>query len=226
MKVVVLQSNYIPWRGYFRLIQQADLFCFYDEVQFTKNDWRNRNQIAGNGEPFWLTIPVGKDSVNQKISEVIPLDFKWQKKHLNQISQTYSKAPFKDEILELIAPIYGKQHSCLSEFNQAMIQSISNHMGLTTQFVNSKNYTLDGDRVNKLISLVQQLEGQTYISGPAAKEYLSGKEMLFSNSNIELKYCTYDDMKPYSHFKNNYQKHISIIDLLMNVPKNELTEYL
>ena len=169
MKAVVLQSNYIPWKGYFDLIQSADLFCFYDEVQYTKNDWRNRNKILGPNGSYWLTIPVNKDAVKGKISEVSFRNVEWVSKHLLSIKQSYSKSPYKNDVLGVLEEVYKEASTLsLSEFNQKLIIAICSYIGINTVFKNSASFSLRGDRISRLINLLVDLKATEYISGPAA----------------------------------------------------------
>lgn len=224
MKAVVLQSNYIPWKGYFELINDSDIFCFYDEVQYTKNDWRNRNKVVGQNGDFWLTIPVSKESVKQKISDVRLVDHSWQEQHLKSIEHSYHRAPFKKEVLSLLRPIYlEKPWTHISELNQHMIKEISRFIGIKTEFKDSKNFKLSEGRLNRLVDLVVQLEGTVYISGPAAKNYLAGNENLFSDKKIELRYKEYG---PYLKYVNHHNDFVSIIDVMMNVHKEEVLSYI
>src|SRR6185436_12370323 len=98
VRAVVLQSNYLPWRGYFDLIQNADVFVFYDEVQYTKNDWRNRNRICSKNGVQWLTIPISRDAVKLKISEVHLPDARWQEDHFQTLRHSYKPARFYEQI--------------------------------------------------------------------------------------------------------------------------------
>lgn len=227
MKVVILQSNYIPWKGYFELMNDADVFCFYDEVQYTKNDWRNRNKIMNVNGSFWLTIPISKESTKLKISEVKFTDYNWQEKHFKTIEQCYINSPYRDIILDLLYPFFIKnKYTFLSEFNQDLIKTIFNYIGGKTIITNSANYNLKNGRVDRLIDLILQLKGTTYISGPAAKNYLKDCEDIFEKNNIKLGYKKYG---PYIQYNNNYKNFehgISILDMLMNVPQSELIYYI
>ena len=227
MKCVVLQSNYIPWKGYFNLIDSADIFCFYDEVKYTKNDWRNRNKIIGANGSFWLTIPIDKKSVKLKISEVEFNNYDWAEKHLSSIEQNYSKSPNKSSILNLLEPIYKSAETLsLSQFNQNLIIEISKYIGINTKFINSSAYKLEGERIERLVQLIIDIGGTTYISGPAAKGYLSESENSFEDRGIELSYMQYGPYKKYPQKLDLFEDYISIIDVLMNVEKNELLSYI
>ena len=227
MKVVILQSNYIPWKGYFELIKDADTFCFYDEVQYTKNDWRNRNKILGPNGMFWLTIPIEKEAVKDKISNAVITNSSWQEKHFRTIEQTYAKSINKTEVLNLLSPIFlEKSWTNLSKLNREIIIKISNYLGFQTIFKNSADFNLDGDRVFRLINLIEQLNGKEYISGPSAKNYLKDYEHLFKEKKIRLSYKTYGPYKKYENKKSEFEDFVSIIDLLMNVPQEEAHIYL
>jgi hypothetical protein len=226
-KVVILQSNYLPWKGYFELIHQADVFCFYDEVQYTKNDWRNRNRILGPNGLFWITVPVQKDAVKGKISDAQITNFAWQKKHLRTIEQTYSKSINKTDVLSLLEPIYLDQEwTSISQLNQHLIQVISKYIGITTEFKNSAKFELKGDRVDKLIYLIQQLKGTEYVSGPSAKDYLTENKGLFQSNDITLTYKKYGPYLQYNNKKKEFEDYVSILDLLMNTPNNQYIEYI
>lgn len=227
MKAVVLQSNYIPWKGYFDLIQTADVFCFYDEVQYTKNDWRNRNKIIGPNGPFWLTIPVNKDAVKGTISEVTFRNTDWVSKHLISIKQSYSKSPYKNDVLCLLEGVYKEAYTLsLSEFNQKLIIAICSYIGINTIFKNSASFSLSGDRISRLINLLVDLKVTEYISGPSAISYLKDDENKFTDQNITLSYFKYGPYECYKQRSENFEDNISIIDVLMNVPQEEVFNYI
>jgi len=226
-KVVVLQSNYIPWKGYFELIHEADIFCFYDEVQYTKNDWRNRNQLLNPHGKFWLTIPINKEAVKLTISQVELPKENWRKKHFRTIEQTYSHAPFKKKVLDLLYPFYhDKTLVKLSEFNQQLTEKLAWYMGIKTELVNSANYALEGDRISRLICLLKQLEATAYLSGPSAKNYLENGESAFKKANIDLIYKCYGPYMPYRKMTDPSYEFISIIDLLMHVNQEDCLKYI
>ncbi len=227
MKIVILQSNYIPWKGYFELIKNADIFCFYDEVKYTKNDWRNRNKLFDKNGEFWLSIPISKASVNHKISEVKISDIDWQEKHYNTINQTYYRSSQREILNPLLKDIYlNKTWSSLSELNQFSIKKITEYAGIKTEFVNSADYNLEGDRVERLISLIKQLGGTHYTSGPTALNYLKDYKDLFVENNIQLEFKKYGPYLEYHQNQSPFNNYVSIIDLLMNVERKEIVKYL
>jgi hypothetical protein len=215
MRVVILQSNYIPWKGYFDLINDADVFCFYDEVQYTKNDWRNRNRIYSKNGIQWLTIPIKKDAVKQKISEVM-LPSGWQKDHFKTLQISYSRAPYFNQLKEIMDDIFvHSSFDTLSEYNHFVIQKISSYIGISTKFDNSANYNLKGDRLERLISLLVDLKATEYISGPSANDYLSG-------SGIKLTYKSYGPYKEYPQLIQPFENTVSILDLIANIEQSQI----
>src|SRR5262249_18719018 len=153
--VAVLQSNYVPWKGYFDIIHDVDTFVFYDDVQFTKNDWRNRNRIKTAQGIQWLSVPVGGD-IHRSIREVEIPDPRWQRKHFETLRQNYAKAPHFAYVEPLLEEVYVRRTwPMLSELNQFLITTISHdYLGLATQFDDSARYPLKGARQERLLELL------------------------------------------------------------------------
>jgi hypothetical protein len=225
MKVVILQSNYIPWRGYFDLINEADVFCFYDEVKYTKNDWRNRNKIYTKNGLQWLTIPIDKTAVKLKISEV-ELPNGWEQVHANILRLAYGRAPQFKQLERVISEVYDESSKYLSEFNQRSIKYISGQLGIKTKFVSSGDYDLKGERVERLIGLLKDIGATEYISGPSAKDYLQNYEHLFPENGIQLTYKKYGPYLPYKQLSEPFEPAVSVLDLIANVPYEEIGKYL
>lgn len=217
--VAVLQSNYIPWKGYFDLINSVDLFIFYDDVQFTKNDWRNRNKIKTPDGLKWITIPCGFKS-NKLIYEIdLPVS-DWQNKHWNLIEENYSKAPYFNLYKKFFENIYLNQKwKNLSELNQFLIKNISfNFLNIKTQFDDSRNYNIQGKGENRLINLLKKVNTTKYISGPSAKAYISNNK--FVSEGIHLEWMNYDNYPEYAQLYPPFQHAVSIIDILFNTGPN------
>src|SRR5215471_5204038 len=155
--VAVLQSNYIPWKGYFDIIHDVDLFIFYDDVQYTKNDWRNRNRIKRPNGVSWLTIPTGKD-LDRLICEVALKDPTWATRHWNIIRESYSRAPYFNLYKEFFEYVYLEQSwQTLSELNQYLIKTIGhNFLGITSAFKDSREYSTAGRKRERLIDLLKK----------------------------------------------------------------------
>lgn len=215
-KVVILQSNYIPWKGYFDLIHDADEFIFYDDVQYTKNDWRNRNKVMTYGGPRWLTIPTGIDA-HRLIREVEIKDHSWQKKHWETIRQSYMRAPYFKLYRPFFEPIYlAREWTNLAQLNQFLIKSIAHELlGIKTTFGDSSNYQLEGKRLSRLLDLVIQSGATHYISGPAAKSYIVGPD--FEKIGVELIWKDYSGYPEYPQGGLPFEHGVSILDLLFRM---------
>lgn len=218
MRAVVLQSNYLPWKGYFDLIQCADVFVYYDEVQYTKNDWRNRNRICSKNGIHWLTIPIDHEAVKQKISEVRLVDSRWQQTHFKSLSHTYRPAPFFRQIEPWLDDVY-RAHTWtrLSEVNRYCTESIARMLGITTQFLDSKDFLLEGNQVERLVRLLQQIGATEYLTGPSARAYLADNEAAFERAGIRLLFKSYDGYPGYPQLHLPFEPKVSIIDVLANV---------
>ena len=214
-KVAVLQSNYIPWKGYFDIIHDVDEFIFYDEVQFTKNDWRNRNRISTPGGIRWITIPTN-GSITQSIDEVTTAGSQWQRKHFNTLITYYSKAPYFKKYRDFFEDFYlGKNWSNLSELNRYLIMHISKEMlGIQTVFSDSRNYESHGSGHQKLLSLLVSAGAEYYISGPAAKSYIHAED--YEKAGIELHWKDYSGYPEYHQLNEPFCHNVTVLDLLFN----------
>jgi hypothetical protein len=215
-KIAILQSNYIPWKGYFDIINAVDEFIFYDEMQYTKNDWRNRNKIKGAQGVQWLTLAVRQHSLMQKINETQVFDAKWNMKHWRTLAQNYAKAPFfrqyKDELEQLYAEL---TTPLLSEINATLIKFVCRHLGITTQLTWSTDYTLAEGKTERLVQLVLDAGGTEYLSGPAARDYVQAD--LFEQAGIKLDWIDYGGYPEYKQLGPAPFEHgVSILDLLFN----------
>lgn len=214
-KVAIIQSNYIPWKGYFDIINDADLFIFLDDVQYTKNDWRNRNKIKTPQGLKWLTIPVGS-KLNRLICEVEIKDNSWQKEHWMKIEENYKNAKYFELYRGFFEEIYlTKTWINLSELNQYIIKKISlDILGITTEFINSNDLPQDGKKQDKVLSLIHAIDGDVYISGPAAKNY--NKDELFEEQGVKLIYKDYANYPEYEQFYMPFEHGVTILDLIFH----------
>ena len=218
-KVAILQSSYIPWKGYFDIINMVDEFILYDDVQYTKNDWRNRNNIKTQKGTQWITIPVHQKNLSQKIFETKTANNLWRKKHWKNISQWYSKADFFMSYKEIFKNLYlGGDEEFLSKINHMFITSINNILGINTRISWSSDYRLVGDKTERLAELCRQAGATEYISGPSAKEYMN--ERLFQENGIKLTYMDYTGYPEYNQLFAPFKHEVSIIDLILNEGPN------
>ncbi len=212
-KVAILQSNYIPWKGYFDLIAAVDEFILYDDVQFTKNDWRNRNKIKTQNGIQWLSIPVGKN-INRTIREVELTDKRWQAKHWATIYHSYKRAPNFEPLATWLEPLYLQyEYANLAELNRIFIESICRDLGIKTKISNSWDYSLIGGQTERLVNICEQAGATEYVSGPSARSYLD--ESLFSEKGIKLTWFNYDGYPEYPQLWGKFEHAVSIIDLLV-----------
>lgn len=213
-QVAILQSNYIPWKGYFDLIAAVDEFIVYDDMQYTKNDWRNRNRIKTPNGLEWLTIPTGQN-INRRIRDVELAPGNWQAKHWKSLVANYAKAPCWHEVAAWLQPLYlDRQHRNLSELNVLLIQAVCDYLGITTRITRSWDYTLGEGKTERLVDLCQQAGATHYVSGPAARDYLDERQ--FADSAIELSWFDYDGYPTYPQQWGTFEHGVSILDLLFN----------
>jgi hypothetical protein len=216
-KLAVLQSNYIPWKGYFDIIHDVDLFVFYDEVKYTKNDWRNRNIIKTNTGLKWITLPCGKN-YNLSIDEVrFNKEVNWQKEHYTLLEASYRDTPYYKKYIDFLHYIYcEKEWDYLYELNRYLIVHISReYLGITTEFADSKSFFSEGTKAEKLLSLIKNTGADYYLSGPAAKDYISEED--FARIGVELAWKDYSGYPQYPQSYGSFEHGVSILDLLFHV---------
>jgi hypothetical protein len=215
MRVAILQSNYIPWKGYFDIVGHVDLFVFHDDLQYTKGDWRNRNKIKTHKGAEWITVPCGT-SEHRRICDVELTDNAWQRKHWNLIQSYYRNAPFFDLYSTFFKDIYLKQAwTNLSEMNQYIIKSISIELfHLDTRFDDSRHYNLSKSKGERVIELLKKVGATRYLSGPSAKSYIN--KSAFEAENIGLDWMSYHDYPQYPQLYPPFIHEVSVIDLIFN----------
>jgi len=218
-KIGILQSNYIPWKGYFDLIAAVDEFVIYDEMQFTKRDWRNRNKIKTPNDLQWLTIPVlTKGNFKQKISETKIDGMNWAETHWSSLEKNYSRSYFFNEISSWLKPLYLERiYSYISEVNRVFIEAICCFLQIKTKISCSSNFNLIGEKSERLANICSQAGASEYISGPAAKDYLESKK--FTDQNINVNWFHYSDYNEYPQLWGGFRHEVSILDLLFNCGK-------
>lgn len=225
--VAILQSNYVPWKGYFDLINSVDTFIFYDIVKYTKNDWRNRNIIYTKNGIQWLTIPIDSSAVNFKINEVKINNDKWQELHFKSLFLGYKRAPYFFQLEELMNDyLKEKKWNRISELNQYLIVKISRLLGIKTEFKNAEEFEISGDRIDRLLKILNQSKASRYISGPSAQSYLKGNEYLFDDLKIQLQYFKYPKYKEYKQLSSPFENYVSILDLIANIKIEEIPSFI
>lgn len=218
-KIAISQSNYIPWKGYFDLIASVDEFILYDDMQYTRRDWRNRNRIKTPQGTQWLTVPVKvKGQYHQKIKDTLIDGSDWSGSHWNTLRHFYRRAPFFSEIAQWLEPIYLTEiFTHLSELNHRLIKVICDFLGIGTRISNSSDYVLTEGKTERLTELCAQAGGSIYYSGPAAKGYLD--EAVFHERGIEVAWYDYSGYREYPQLWGPFVHHVTILDVLFNCGK-------
>lgn len=212
MRVAIHQPNYIPWIGYFYKMILCDIFIILDDVQYPKNSFVNRNKIKTPTGPQWLTVPV-KPSLGTLINAVDITTPGWNEKHIKTLTSFYTKARYFENYADKIFTILQKNFISLSELNIALIRQVVEWLEIKCQFILASQLNSKQASDNKLIELIQQVNGHTYISGAGGKHYQD--ENKFKHNNIHLKY--YNFMPPqYPQLWGEFAPGLSILDLLFN----------
>jgi len=218
MKCVILQPSYIPWRGYFHQIQKADVFVFYDCVQYDDRGWRNRNKIKTAHGEQWVTVPVnakGCQTNKTPISEIpIVWSNDWAQKHEKAFRLNYARAPFFVTYAPLLEQIFGRHDDSLADFTCATTELIARHLGIEhTQFLRSSDLPAKGSKTDRLISILKHLGATHYISGPSARSYIENEK--FQEAGITVEFMTYD-YPEYPQINGPFLAQVTILDLLFN----------
>jgi hypothetical protein len=214
--VAILQSSYIPWKGYFDLIRRVDEFILYDDVQYTRRDWRNRNRIKTANGPLWLTIPVEvKGRYDQAIKDTLISEPQWNVRHWRTIQSTYARAPYFVEYKTALEALFlGCSAQRLSDINYRFIAGLCSLLSITTRISWSMDYQLVDGRTERLVALCRQAGATEYVSGPAARAYID--DSLFERAGIGLSYMDYSGYPEYTQLYPPFDHFVSVLDLLVH----------
>lgn len=216
MNVVILQPSYIPWRGYFDQIRRADLFIFYDDIQYDKHGWRNRNQIKTHQGKQWLTIPVHSRGVTSgtPIKDVrIDWSKPWTKTHLKSLTVSYSKAPHFKKYLRMLESIFERRDEFLADFTIATSILLARELGfISTRFIRSSELlNIDGQKTDRVVNVLKQVGAVHYICGPSASSYMEPEK--FDEAGITFEYMEYN-YPEYQQLYPPYDPFVTILDLM------------
>lgn len=220
-KIAVVQSNYIPWKGYFDLIARVDEFVLFDDMQYTRRDWRNRNQIKTPQGVQWLTVPVlVKGKYTQKIKDTEIDGVGWAALHWKAFEQCYRRARYFDEIASWLAPLYVSSSipTHLSVLNRRLIEAVCAYLGIRTRISNSSDYMLSEGKTERLVDICVQAGADEYISGPSAKGYLD--EAVFAQRGVRLSWLDYVGYPEYPQLWGEFAHGVTVLDLLFNCGKD------
>jgi hypothetical protein len=219
-KVAIVQSNYIPWKGYFDMIASVDEFILFDDMQYTRRDWRNRNQIKTPQGVQWLTVPVRvKGKYHQTVRETEIDGTEWAQSHWKALVQNYRRAPHFEEISTWLEPYFlNAAYTHLSILNRMLIEAICGYINISTKISNSWDYVLQPGKTERLASLCEQAGGTEYVSGPAARDYIEPD--LFAERGIALTWFDYSGYPEYPQLWGEFTHGVTILDLLFNCGKD------
>lgn len=216
MKCVILQPSYIPWRGYFDLIHRADVFVFYDDVQYDKGSWRNRNRIKSPRGSIWLTIPVhSRGSITRHIPiesiEIVSDD--WASRHLATLIHSYRRAPHFADYLPWLEQTYASPPQRLADFTIRTTIELAGFLGIEhCRFLRSSEIAgISGAKTERLVAILNRLGATEYLSGPSAKDYI--EESQFADAGIALEWMTYQ-YPEYPQLYPPFDPFVSVLDLL------------
>lgn len=216
-RIAVVQSSYVPWKGYFDLIAAVDEFVLYDDAQYTKRDWRNRNRIKTPHGSLWLTIPVSvKGRFDQRIRDTAVSEPGWQERHWRSVRASYARAAcFRQYEPALERMFAGATFERLSEINRWCLSELCGMLGIDTRLTWSMDYRIDGsDATGRLIQICQQAGATRYLSGPSARAYIDASQ--FERAGITVEYMDYSGYTEYVQLHPPFDHAVSVIDLLVH----------
>jgi hypothetical protein len=214
--LVVLQPSYLPWLGYFDQMRKADVFIWYDDVQFDKNGWRNRNRIKGPKGPLWLTVPVLHSGRALQSINAVEIDNhqSWRRKHLHSVEQFYARAPFRAPVFSQLTEILSRPWQRLVDLNIATTEWLANELAIGTARHRASHLVIEGDRNTRLINFCRYFQATRYISGDSARDYLDVAR--FAAAGIEVVWHAYQHPQ-YPQLHGDFVPNLSVLDLLLNV---------
>lgn len=216
MRIAILQSAYIPWKGYFDIIGSVDAFVIYDDVQYSKNHWHNRNQIKTQHGLKWLTVPVAKAEGAHQNIDSMQIAAPFAERHWRSLAQAYARAPHFGRYAGLVEELYASvaRIDSLSALNRRMLEAIAAELGLATPFVSSGELGIGGGQSERLVNICRALGATAYLSGPSARSYLD--EGRFAAAGIAVEWMDYAGYPEYRQLHGAFSHNVSILDLLFN----------
>lgn len=214
--VVISQPMLFPWVGLFEQIRLADIYVHYDDVQYSKGGFTNRVQIWNGTGVSWMTVPVLNSRLGLNIDEVeIDTTKNWKRKHIELLRQSYSKAPYQADMLEIVERVYGEEHKSIADLSMASIEAVCSYFGLadTKSFQSSSQLNIQGSSSRRVFDIVKYMGGTRYITGHGASHYLDHD--MFEKASIDVEYMNYEK-REYPQLGEQFTPYISILDLVAN----------
>jgi hypothetical protein len=217
VRISIIQSCYIPWRGFFDLIGRCDQYVIFDHVQYVKRHWHNRNRIKTASGLEWLTIPVISSGRREQTIDTVEIEKSWAEKHWRTIELAYRRAPYFATMAPRVRGWYERaaKEALLTEVNTLFLSEIAALLGLGTRFVRDTAYPAEGSKTERLLTIIQAAGADTYLSGPSATTYLD--VALLAAAGVAVEWMNYDGYPPYPQLHNRFEPSVSVLDLLFNV---------
>jgi hypothetical protein len=226
MRCVIMQPTYMPWAGYLNLLAQSDVFVFLDDVQFEKQSWQNRNRVLVNRAPHWLTVPVLRQHLSDKIHTIDVDDAQlWRRKHVELLRTSYARHPFCSEMLDLASGILDTRVRRLCELNMAVIRHMASALGLERRFVRSSTLGIEGPRSQRLVDICRHFDCDQYLSPNGASQYLSD-DGAFERSEVQLEFQQFDAKEYRQKGPPAFVSHLSILDVVANLGLQGARQYI
>lgn len=222
MRIAIMQPTYLPWSGYFALMDQAEVFVLLDDVQFSHRSWQHRNRIMSQNGPLWLTLPVlTKGRRHQLINEAqLNNSEHWKRKHLKAIYVNYAQAQCLSQFEAWLNNAYDAHWSSLCNLNTAFIHDIADFLGINITFIQASALHTEGKKASKLINICRKLGADEYISPMGSFEYIEADNR-FPDAGIRLLYQHFDHPQ-YQQSSKEFLSHLSVLDLMLNEGSNSL----
>ncbi|AKZ64639.1 WbqC-like protein [Herbaspirillum hiltneri N3] len=225
-RLAIMQPYFFPYIGYWQLIQAADRFVIYDDVNYINRGWINRNRLLINGEPTLITLPLRQASQNKKICDIdIAPTAEWLKKMLRMVEVTYKKAPYFNDVFPVIEGVLTYERSNLADYLAHHLQTMASFMEIETEFVvTSRDYANSQLAAQeRIIDIARREQADVYINAQGGKELYDAAS--FSQVGIDLRFIAMRPL-PYPQRGSGFTPYLSIIDALMEVGPKQIRSHL
>ncbi len=216
VRVGIIQSCYVPWRGFFDFIADVDLFVLFDDVQYPAGrSWRNRNRLKTGNGLRWITVPIPSGASKLPIDQV-PIAGSpkpWQKEHREMMERAFATAPYRSEALAIWEESIGFGDTHLSQLNERLIGKICAYLDINTPIVQARSFAARGTKTDRLIDLLKKIGANTYLSGPSASAYIDTDGFLKAGIGLEFKVYDYST---YPQQWGDFENEVSVLDLIAN----------
>ena len=215
-RVAIVQSSYVPWKGYFDLVARADEFILLDDVQYTRRDWRNRNRIKTPHGLLWLTVPVRtRGRFEQRIEQVVISDPAWADRHWSTLRHAYRAAPAFDAVAPAIEALYAAcRQPLLTEVNEHLLRGVCRLLGIETPISRGARMPAGTDPTERLVTMCRQAGATEYLAGPSSWAYL--RESAFADAGIAVTTMRYGPYRPYAQLYGPFEDRVSVLDVLFH----------